>query len=93
MLTVIGKGVSRFGLSELDGGICWWVVSGVETVTICEENRRMKEAIVEQLSEATGGTVPFAARYGGVGRPFMEAPYCRRYGKKAIIKQWFGWDC
>ena len=93
MLTVIKTGMERFGQSELDGGIYWWIVSGVRDVTICDEVQSLEEAIVEQIYEASGGNVPFAARYGGVGKPFREEPYCRVYGNKAIIKQWFGWDC
>jgi len=93
MLTVIKKGVERFGQSELDGGIYWWTISGVRDVIVCDEVQCLEEAIVEQIYEASGGNVPFAARYEGVGKPFREAPYCRVYGNKAIIKQWFGWDC
>ena len=93
MLTVIRTGVSRIGESELDGGVRWWVVSGVRNMMVVEEGQPLDVAIVEQLYEATGGTVPFAAWYGGVGRPFREAPCCTVYGNKAIIKQGFGWDC
>jgi len=93
MLTVIRTGVSRISESELDGGVRWWVISGVKNMVVIEEGQPLDVTIVEQLYEKSGGIVPFAAWYGGVGRPFREAPYCKVYGNKAIIKQRFGWDC
>lgn len=71
-------GRKYWGESEMDGGIQWALLVGIDP-----------DVSDDDVLGCLEGFYPYA---GGVGRYFQDKPQLHRLNSRILVKQRFGWD-